>query len=83
MPALQPGAISATASLYTIPGIIKAYEVNLEGLRAQMFATPCEGWNLDEAEGYLVWSIMLRPKAVTEAEISRQGILPITAPVNP
>jgi hypothetical protein len=32
---------------------------------------------------HLVWSIMLRPKAVTEAEISRQGILPITAPVNP
>ena len=32
---------------------------------------------------HLVWSIMLRPKAVTEEEISRQGILPTIAPVKP
>ena len=32
---------------------------------------------------HLVWSIMLRPKAVVEEEISRQGILPIVAPVKP
>ena len=32
---------------------------------------------------HLVWSIMLRPKAVVEEEISRQGILPTVAPVKP
>ena len=32
---------------------------------------------------HLVWSIMLRPKEVVEEEISRQGILPIVAPVKP
>ena len=30
-----------------------------------------------------MWSIMLRPKAVVEEEISKQGILPTTAPVKP
>jgi len=32
---------------------------------------------------HLVWSIMFRPNAVVEDEISRQGILPMVAPVNP
>ena len=32
---------------------------------------------------HLVWSIILRPKAVVEEEISRQGILPTVAPVKP
>ena len=32
---------------------------------------------------HLVWSIMFLPKEVVEEEISRQGILPMVAPVNP
>lgn len=36
-----------------------------------------------QGSAYLVWSIMFLPKEVVEEEISRQGILPMVAPVNP
>ena len=51
-------------------------------LTSQSCSYPFSFLNLSDTS-LLVWWIMSRPKAVTEPEISRQGILPTVAPVKP